>query len=194
VLGRASELAVSTRRRKHRGVTSVVRRGRIIARMAGCLTAVTLALIACSGGGNGQSMPSSSGPTGLPNSRTTAVPLSDSCTNAAQLVGGHEYRGAALPSGSLLWALAENDTATAGTHETKIRWRASGHGTPRIVAKGPAGQTVLPDQGVLFHISSDWTEPGTDEWGTNWSLPASGCWSFDFAREGVSGTVALQVG
>jgi hypothetical protein len=98
-----------------------------------------------------------------------------------------------VPQGSVLWAFVDDEMAGAGTYSTKIRWRANGHGTPRIIAKG-AGQSVLPDQGVLFHISSDWSEPGTDEWGTNWQLPASGCWAFEFVRDDMSGTVALEVG
>jgi hypothetical protein len=167
----------------------------IIGRVSAILLIVfmALALVACQGGGNGQSTSTSNPPTGLPNSQTTAVPMSASCNSAAAL-GGHEYRGAASPTGRVLWAYVEDDIASAGTHNTKIRWRADGHGVPRIIATGPTQQTVSPDQGVLFHVSSDWNEPGTDEWGTNWQLPVSGCWTFEFTRDDMSGKLALQYG
>lgn len=131
-------------------------------------------------------------------STAPSVPIvTASCAAPAHLTGGSQYSGTTEPSGAILVALVENGTGSAAgtfdSYSVKIRWRLSGHGSPRIVAQGPQGRELYPDQGVLPHGRSDFAIPGTDEWGTFWRLPVTGCWVFSVYRDDMSGHLALDV-
>lgn len=65
--------------------------------------------------------------------------------------------------------------------EVKIVWRVSGTGDLLIHAMGPHGVSLDADWGPEPHSGSNWNRPG-DEWGTGWTFPESGCWTFELSR------------
>ena len=65
--------------------------------------------------------------------------------------------------------------------EIKIAWRVTGSGDFAIEATGPDGLVIAPDSGPDLHSGSSWGRPG-DEWGTGWTFPEPGCWTFRLQR------------
>lgn len=68
-----------------------------------------------------------------------------------------------------------------GNTEIKIVWRVTGDGDLTIEAVGPDDTTIEPDWGPEIHGGSNWVRPG-DEWGTGWTFPEVGCWTFQVRR------------
>jgi len=73
----------------------------------------------------------------------------------------------------------------------KFVWRMTGHGDFHVLALGPHGEQLAPQEGPVAHSGSTWnTHPG-DEWGTLMTFSSAGCWDLRVWRDDVSGDVAL---
>lgn len=75
--------------------------------------------------------------------------------------------------------------------EVKIVWRATGTGPFVVVAQGPDGQRLDPDWGPELHTGSNWLRPG-QEWGTGWTIPEPGCWTFSVIRDDVRARLGVD--
>ena len=100
-------------------------------------------------------------------------------------------------SGEQLWALmmymkvAQN--GQPGYAQGKFVWRMTGHGDFHVLAIGPHGEQLAPEEGPTAHLSSTWdTHPG-DEWGTIMAFSSAGCWDLRVWRDDVMGDVALRI-
>jgi hypothetical protein len=76
--------------------------------------------------------------------------------------------------------------------EIKIVWRVTGTGAFSIAAIGPAGRNIAPDLGPDIHDGSNWKRPG-DEWGTVWTFPEPGCWSFQIQRGDSTAQLTVDI-
>ena len=99
-------------------------------------------------------------------------------------------------SNTSLWALLQSTSGVpvkAGTL-VKIVWRMIvSSGDFQVIAIGPQGQRLPPDQGPEAHGGSNWNRPG-GEWGTVFnSLPVAGCWDFHATAGDAAGDVWLVV-
>jgi hypothetical protein len=75
----------------------------------------------------------------------------------------------------------------------KFVWRITGHGDFHVLALGPHGEQLAPQEGPTAHLGSTWdTHPG-DEWGTIMTFSSAGCWDLRVWRDDVSGDVALRI-
>ena len=97
--------------------------------------------------------------------------------------------------GEQLWALMMYmNVAQNGQQDYaqgKFVWRMTGHGDFHVLAIGPHGEQLAPEEGPTAHLSSTWdTHPG-DEWGTTMTFSSAGCWDMRAWRDGISGDVAL---
>ena len=91
------------------------------------------------------------------------------------------------------WNLRNGDPVVIpARQEAKIVWRITGDGELLIDAVGPNGTVVVPDWGPEAHGSSNWNRPG-DEWGTGWTFPQAGCWTFRINRGDDSATLDVDV-
>lgn len=139
-------------------------------------------------------------PTTTALSRTTEPAAAGDCrpalTEKAPLIGpearaesGDDIEVWALIFNS--WNLRNGDPVQIpARQEAKIVWRITGDGELLIDAIGPDGTVVAPDWGPEDHGSSNWNRPG-DEWGTGWTFPRAGCWTFRIVRG--SSTAILDV-
>lgn len=135
-------------------------------------------------------------------SNGTPGSTADSChptTTEAQPVLGAEAQ-ADSTDGYEVWALFFNDwplppgeaVRIPVNEEVKIVWRSTGEGSFRIEAEGPDGVSIRPAWGPDLHGSSNWERPG-DEWGTGWTFPSTGCWTFDVTRGDISAEMVAEV-
>jgi hypothetical protein len=91
------------------------------------------------------------------------------------------------------WNLPYGDPVSIpAQREVKIVWRATGEGDLSLEATGPDGAIVLPDWGPDPHLGSNWARPG-DEWGSGWTLPEAGCWTFQVSRDDQTATLTTDV-
>lgn len=103
-----------------------------------------------------------------------------------------EIRGNA-PTGSSFWALVDGDGPPLHVGKpTKLIFRLTGHGSLQIYADGPSGQKVMSDWGPEAHGGSNWSKPG-DEWGTQFTFPAAGCWTVHAARSDLQASMSFDV-
>ncbi|MEO6571757.1 MAG: hypothetical protein ABIO83_09435 [Ilumatobacteraceae bacterium] len=111
---------------------------------------------------------------------------------------GTEARATAS-AGASVWALFFTTTPmdfggpahVAVGDEVKIVWRATGTGPFVVVAQGPDGQRLDPDWGPELHTGSNWIRPG-EEWGTGWTIPDQGCWTFSVIRDDVRARLGVD--
>jgi hypothetical protein len=104
---------------------------------------------------------------------------------------GPEVHGKA--TNSELWALimaAENPPRAKGL--VKIVWRMTGVGNLELVALGPKGEHLSPNDGPQEHSGSSWNRPGL-EWGSVFTFPEGGCWQVHASRDGAWGDVWLNI-
>ena len=91
------------------------------------------------------------------------------------------------------WNLPYGDPVTIpAQREVKIVWRATGEGDLSLEAIGPDNAIAVPDWGPEAHLGSNWDRPG-DEWGTGWTLPDAGCWTFRVTRGNQTATLTADV-
>lgn len=76
--------------------------------------------------------------------------------------------------------------------EIKIVWRVTGAGDFAIEASGPNGLAIAPAWGPDLHSSSSWERPG-DEWGTGWTFPQPGCWTFLVQRGQAQAVLRVDI-
>lgn len=95
--------------------------------------------------------------------------------------------------GSHLWALVFGPVPIKARTETKILWRIGGHGAFNIGAKTTDGTSAHLAFGPEPHDGSTWNVPNTDEWGTGFIFPTTGCWRVHAWRDGTSGDVYFLV-
>lgn len=123
------------------------------------------------------------------------------CTATLTEAGGIGSEARAATNGSFdVWALIFNTwnmpygdpVAIPAQREVKIVWRATGEGPLSLEAIGPDGSTVPPDWGPEPHLGSNWARPG-DEWGSGWTLPEAGCWTFQVTRGDQTATLTADV-
>jgi len=94
---------------------------------------------------------------------------------------------------SELWALLMARTVPPRVNEqVKIVWRMTGSGTLSLVALGPQGKRLQPDQGPEEHGGSNWNHPG-GEWGSIFTFPSAGCWDLHTSRNGAFGDIWLTI-
>ena len=68
-----------------------------------------------------------------------------------------------------------------------------GHGAFNIGAKTTDGTSAHLAFGPEPHDGSTWNVPNTDEWGTGFIFPTTGCWRVHGWRDGTSGDVYFLV-
>jgi hypothetical protein len=76
--------------------------------------------------------------------------------------------------------------------EIKIVWRVTGDGDLAIEALGPGDTSINPDWGPAVHGGSNWERPG-DEWGTGWTFPEVGCWTFEVHRGDSTAQLSVDI-
>lgn len=156
-----------------------------------CLLLFTLLLAACS-----SSTPTKASKLITPTSTSQApLALSYNCqlqrTPAKNVPFGQEVQGVAHQSE--LWALLQPSTnPPQANSDVKIVWRMTGSGDFSLLALGPQGERLLPQQGPEIHEGSNWQHPG-DEWGSVFVFPTSGCWDLHASRNNASGDVWLNI-
>jgi hypothetical protein len=89
-----------------------------------------------------------------------------------------------------VWALFFNPLSAK--RRVKIVWRMTGSGQFRVVAYNPKGTRIEPDEGPVFHPSSNWQRSG-EEWGTWFTFPDAGCWDLHPSRDGSSADLWVEV-
>lgn len=95
-----------------------------------------------------------------------------------------------IATDATLYALLfPHDGQLTTTRENKIVWRMTGTGDLVITATGPGGISIKPIW-LDPHGDSSFQRPG-EEWGTGWTFPVGGCWTFTATR--TTGTGALTV-
>jgi len=95
--------------------------------------------------------------------------------------------------GSHLWALVFAPLPIKARTETKIVWRMAGRGGFNIAAKATDGTSGQLTFGPERHGSSTWNIPNTDEWGTGFVFPITGCWRVHALRDGTAGDVFFLI-
>ena len=76
--------------------------------------------------------------------------------------------------------------------EIKIVWRVAGEGDLAIEALGPRETSIDPDWGPEIHGGSNWDRPG-HEWGTGWTFPEVGCWTFEIHRGDSTAQLSIDI-
>lgn len=76
--------------------------------------------------------------------------------------------------------------------EVKIVWRSTGAGPFTIEADGPGVESIDPAWGPDPHGSSNWDRP-SEEWGTGWLFPSTGCWTFDVSHGDQAAQMVAEV-
>ncbi len=163
--------------------------------------ALALALSACASSATVHTPPATPTLPGPPATPTCSPPtpiLSDSIGLEAQgrvttNTGSSRFGTTATETPSL-WALLMPTVwpLRAGA-SVKIVWRMTGDGGLSLVAVGPDGSHLAPQEGPTAHVSSNWDRPG-DEWGSVFVLPVAGCWDLHASRADIAGDIQLVVG
>ena len=135
-------------------------------------------------------------------SETTSEAASDIVCQPANTEGGGIGSEARAESGDGMevWALIFNTwnlpigdpVQIPAMREVKIVWRITSDGDVSIDAVGSDGITIVPDWGPVAHLGSNWNRPG-DEWGTGWTFPEAGCWTFRIRRGDDLATLGADV-
>jgi hypothetical protein len=136
-----------------------------------------------------------------PTATLTQTPVTSCPSKFSRASVGYEAQGTVRSmsggdiSGEQLWVLMEYVNAAQNGEppyaQGKFVWRMTGHGDFHVLAIGPHGEQLNPEEGPDAHGSSTWdTHPG-DEWGTIMTFSSAGCWDLRAWRDDIFGDVAL---
>lgn len=169
-------------------------------RSAVLVFALALVLSACTSSATVHTppaMPTLPGPPATPTCTPPTSILSDSIGLEAQ---GHVTANTGSGAGTTatetpsLWALLQPSVWPLRADTlVKIVWRMTGDGGLSLVAVGPDGSHLAPQDGPRTHSGSNWDRPG-DEWGSLFVFPVAGCWDLHASRADIAGDIQLLVG
>jgi hypothetical protein len=130
---------------------------------------------------------------------TTSFNTSETCT-PAQLTGNAGEAQLVTTDSFEAWSLwftrsplpSNSPIKLANGEEVKVVWSVTGDGEFSVIAAKADGTLMELDWGPDAHGGSNWGVPG-DEWGTGWTFPEAGCWTFTVTRGSEVARLTVEV-